>query len=54
MNIPKTPMHELLLANGFESGWALAGEKLTAWDHDNDPPAPLTRPAPEPTEPDEP
>jgi hypothetical protein len=29
---------------GFESGWALLGETLTVWEHDEDPPAPLTRP----------
>lgn len=45
-------MHELLLANGFDSGWALADEKLTAWDHDVDPPPPLVRPIfSEPAEP---
>jgi hypothetical protein len=44
MNIEKTPMHQLLLAKGYDSGWALAEEKLLAWEHDADPPAPLTRP----------
>jgi hypothetical protein len=35
---------ELLLANGYDHGWTLQGEILTQWEHDQDPPAPLTRP----------
>ena len=35
---------QLLLDTGFEKGWALAGETLTIWEHEQDPPAPLTRP----------
>jgi hypothetical protein len=35
---------ELLANNGFESGWALNGETLVIWEHEQDPPAPLTRP----------
>ena len=35
---------ELLNEAGFETGWALAGEILVLWEHDEDPPAPLTRP----------
>jgi hypothetical protein len=35
---------ELLNEAGFETGWALAGEILVLWEHDADPPAPLTRP----------
>jgi hypothetical protein len=38
------PMVELLLNAGYESGWALLGDVLTVWEHDQDPPAPLTRP----------
>jgi hypothetical protein len=34
----------LLSENGFEDGWCLAGDTLTLWFHDQDPPAPLTRP----------
>jgi hypothetical protein len=34
----------LLLTNGFNAGWAVLGEVLTIWEHDADPPAPLTRP----------
>ena len=36
---------KLLVETGFETGWALLGETLTVWEHDADPPAPLTRPA---------
>jgi hypothetical protein len=35
---------KLLIDAGFEAGWALAGETLVIWEHDADPPAPLTRP----------
>lgn len=35
---------ELLYSNGFHSGWTLEAETLTGWEHDEDPPAPLTRP----------
>jgi hypothetical protein len=35
---------QLLADAGFETGWALLGETLTVWEHDTDPPAPLTRP----------
>jgi hypothetical protein len=37
---------QLLADAGFETGWVLTGEKLTLWEHDQDPPAPLTRPKP--------
>jgi hypothetical protein len=36
---------ELLQSNGYETGWALLGTELTVWEHDENPPAPLTRPA---------
>jgi hypothetical protein len=42
MNIP--PMIEVLENAGFTDGWALHGETLILWEHDQDPPAPLTRP----------
>ena len=29
---------------GFTSGWSLLGTELVVWEHDQDPPAPLTRP----------
>ena len=35
---------QLLLDAGFTDGWAMAGETLMLWEHDEDPPAPLTRP----------
>jgi hypothetical protein len=35
---------ELLLAEGFNEGWTIEGETLTGWEHEQDPPAPLTRP----------
>ena len=38
------PMIQLLLDAGFKNGWALSGETLILWEHDTDPPAPLTRP----------
>jgi hypothetical protein len=40
------PMVQLLLDAGFIEGWAMAGETLTLWEHNADPPAPLTRPEP--------
>lgn len=35
---------ELLRAAGYDSGFATDDEVLTLWEHDEDPPAPLTRP----------
>jgi len=35
---------KLLRNSGYEDGWALAGDVLILWEHDADPPAPLTRP----------
>ena len=35
---------EMLIAAGYENGWAIAGETLVLWQHDEEPPAPLTRP----------
>ncbi len=34
----------LLLDAGFADGWAINGETLVLWEHDEDPPAPLVRP----------
>lgn len=39
-----TPMIKLLLDNGYAFGWAMSDETLIIWEHDEDPPAPLTRP----------
>jgi len=38
------PMVQLLLDAGFTDGWAVSGEVLILWEHDTEPPAPLTRP----------
>ena len=38
------PMVQLLKDKNFDSGWAMVEEKLVLWEHDQDPPAPLTRP----------
>ena len=37
-------MAQLLLDAGFTDGWALSGETLVLWEHDQDPPAPLEAP----------
>jgi hypothetical protein len=42
MNRP--PMAQLLIDAGFDTGWALVDGVLILWEHDEDPPAPLTRP----------
>ena len=34
----------LLLEAGFDNGWAFSGTQLILWEHDEDPPAPFTRP----------
>lgn len=36
---------QMLQTAGYENGWVLVGDQLTVWEHDEDPPAPLTRPA---------
>ena len=33
-----------LIDAGFTNGWAISSETLILWQHDVDPPAPLTRP----------
>jgi hypothetical protein len=35
---------QLLIDAGFETGWALTGDTLILWEHDQNPPSPLTRP----------
>ena len=35
---------QLLADKGFNTGWVLTGEELTLWEHNENPPAPLTRP----------
>jgi hypothetical protein len=39
-----SPIVQSLLDAGFTDGWALNGETLVLWEHDVEPPAPLTRP----------
>jgi hypothetical protein len=39
------PMVQLLLDAGFTNGWVVAGDELILWEHEEDPPAPLVRPA---------
>ena len=34
----------MLVEKGFNNGWAIADGKLVLWEHEEDPPAPLTRP----------
>jgi len=36
---------QLLTDAGFENGWALNDTELVIWEHDENPPAPLTRPS---------
>lgn len=38
------PMVQLLTDAGFTDGWALAGDVLILWEHEEEPPAPLKRP----------
>lgn len=38
-------VQELLETSGFNNGWALNGIDLVLWEHEEEPPAPLTRPA---------
>lgn len=39
-----TELVSLLRNNDFTDGWVLTGDTLSLWEHDEDPPAPLTRP----------
>ena len=34
-----------LIDAGFDTGWALSGTELVIWEHEAEPPKPLTRPA---------
>jgi hypothetical protein len=36
---------KLLTDAGYDTGWAIAGELLVLWEHEEDPPKPLKRPA---------
>jgi len=35
---------QMLTEAGFDSGWVLQGETLVIWEHEENPPKPLTRP----------
>jgi hypothetical protein len=39
-----TKLVQKLIDAGFNTGWALNGTDLVLWEHDAEPPAPLTRP----------
>jgi hypothetical protein len=38
-------MIDLILDAGYNTGFALNGDVLVLWEHEEEPPAPLTRPA---------
>ena len=38
---------ELLIKTGFDYGWVIKDGQLVLWEHDEAPPAPLTRPEPQ-------
>jgi hypothetical protein len=42
--IDENPIIKLLIDAGFSTGWAISGDNLILWEHDAEPPAPLTRP----------
>ena len=35
---------QLLADEGFNTGWVVCDGELKVWEHDEDPPSPLTRP----------
>ena len=38
-------MIDLILDAGYNTGFAVNGDVLVLWEHEEEPPAPLTRPA---------
>ena len=34
---------EMLIEKGYDHGWVMTGGVLDLWEHEEDPPAPLTR-----------
>lgn len=40
-----SPMVKVLTDAGFLDGWALQGDVLILWEHEENPPKPLKRPA---------
>lgn len=48
MSAPTSKHDELiqkLIDAGFDTGWALNDTELVFWEHEENPPKPLTRPA---------
>jgi hypothetical protein len=39
-----TKLCDMLHEAGFTDGWAISGIELILWEHEANPPAPLTRP----------
>jgi hypothetical protein len=39
-----SPMVQVLIDAGFSDGWGLDDDVLVLWEHQQDPPLPLTRP----------
>jgi hypothetical protein len=35
---------QLLIKQGFDDGWSISNGILILWEHEQDPPTPLTRP----------
>lgn len=42
--IEPTSTEKLLIDAGFIGGWVLQGDVLILWEHEENPPKPLTRP----------
>jgi hypothetical protein len=42
--IEENPTIKLLTDAGFSTGWVVRGDTLILWEHDEEPPTPLTRP----------
>jgi hypothetical protein len=43
--IEPTATEQSIIDAGFVGGWVLQGDELILWEHTENPPAPLTRPA---------
>ncbi len=37
-------LSQILIDAGYMTGWAIHGDQLVIWEHDEKPPAPLKRP----------
>lgn len=42
-----SPIVQSLLDAGFDSGWVCSDDALIVWEHEENPPAPLTKPVAE-------